>query len=155
MYSTACLLGTTNHYYHDSIEVVCMSKEDYRKKDMIKFKDCTELITYGAIGSSSHHYYTTDNRARNSRSEDYIKNSVVGISINGRRPNRLGLSQGNIIHKEILKAAEANATFVTDNPINRYRGYNIGEKEVANLLLWLGYTGKNDSIRTTWTKKTT
>ena len=28
MYSTACLLGTTNHYYHDSIEVVCMPKKD-------------------------------------------------------------------------------------------------------------------------------
>ena len=28
MYSNACLLGTTDHYYHDSKEVVCMLKKD-------------------------------------------------------------------------------------------------------------------------------
>jgi len=130
-----------------------MNKESYRQKDELKFKTCDHLITYGVVGSSSHYYYNTDPRARKqSNNKPYKKDCIVGISINGRRPNRLGLSQGNIIHRAILEAAEANATFITDNPINRYRLYNIGEKEVAELLKWLGYKEKSDSIKSIWTK---
>jgi len=40
----------------------------------------------------------------------------------------------NVDIQELAKAAAAGVTFITDSPYDRGRGYNIGERELAEWL---------------------
>ena len=65
----------------------------------------------------------------------YVSSDVVFISAEGNRTGRLVVD-----FDEIRKAVSAGATLVTDNPYNRNRAYNTGERAVANFLKTHGYT---------------
>ena len=60
----------------------------------------------------------------------YNKDDIVGISVNGQRRNRIGVDP-----IELALAIEAGATLITDNKYHRNRPYNIGEREVAKILV--------------------
>ena len=101
----------------------------YQDKDAIKFAGCNKLITRGAVGSSSHkymfrHYEWEINPGH------YTCDDIVGVSVNGNRKDRISFDSD-----EVYKAIEAGATIITDNNANRYRAYNIGERELAKFLI--------------------
>ncbi len=56
------------------------------------------------------------------------------VSAEGNRKGRVKFDE-----KELGKAVAAKATIITDNPSNRKRDYNIGEREVASFLVDRGY----------------
>lgn len=100
-------------------------------KDAVKFRRATKLISRGVPGSSSHAY----SRHPQANTGEYSKEDIVGISVNGKRRNRIPPD-----FREILKAHQAGVKgFITDNVKDRNRPYNIGEREVAAFLKKLGY----------------
>lgn len=125
----------------------------YYDKDKVKFSVCDKLISRGATGSSSDKYSkdsTLLNFSPNSiNTTSYTNSDVVGISVNGKRPNR------KTFDKELVDLAiEANVfSFVTDNSYNRNRYFNIGEREIAQYLIDQGYTFIDNTERGYWTKQ--
>lgn len=102
----------------------------YQQKDATKFSKCNKLISRGP-GSSG--YYARICKGQCNTGE-YTETDVVGISVNGQRAGRLPVDRA-----EVLEAAKAGVTFITDTPYHRSRAYNIGERDVAMLLVSLGY----------------
>ncbi len=74
---------------------------------------------------------------------------VVFISINGRRRNAVSV---DAIKDQITLASKAEVRFVTDNKINRYREYNIGERDVEEVLLSLDYKELETPSYSLWIK---
>jgi len=112
---------------------------DYKNKDIEKFSICTKLISRGCIGSSSYRYSLL------LVSNLTMYNDIVGISVNGKRKNRL------LPDFELMTLAmKFNVRFVTDNPYHRNRDYNIGEREVAKFLMEHSYVETFDTIRSIW-----
>lgn len=102
----------------------------YQLKDAQKFMECNKLISRG-IGSSGWYAEICRNQCNVGV---YDAQDCVGISVNGNRKGRVKADE-----VEILKAAEAGVTFVTDNAYHRSRQFNVGEREVAALLKQIGY----------------
>ena len=109
----------------------------YENKDMVKFAGCNKLITRGAVGSSSHKYMFMNNKW-DINTGDYTCDDIVGVSVNGNRANRLSFDSD-----EVYLAIEAGATIITDNNANRYRSFNVGERELAKFLIDWGYGYKD------------
>lgn len=130
-----------------------MSSNFFKNKDKEKFRICNRLISDGCVGSSSFMYKNfglEHIQPKDVNKEFYLHTDIVGISVNGKRPNRLSFN------KSLLrKASEANVTFVTDSVYDAERNYNIGEREVAEFLTKeLGYVVEiSDNIRRIWVKK--
>ena len=124
----------------------------YLQKDITKFEHCTKLITRGAVGSSSYKYMdpTKLNLPASTavNSSVYTSEDIVGISINGRRHNRIP------VDKVLVKlAVESGASIIKDSSYNTYRQFNIGERELEAYLLELGATCiDNNAIRSIWCK---
>jgi len=123
----------------------------YQIKDIKKFSVCTTLISRGAPGSSSDKY-AKDPSILNIQSINklmYTVDDIVGVSVNGRRTNRISFD------KELVKlAVEAGATIIADNKINRLRSFNIGERELWVFLVELGACHLFDnSVRAGYRKK--
>ena len=109
----------------------------YREKDIRKFAQCNKLIARGVAGSSSAIYAQyCDNVNCNS----YDESDVVGVSVNGWRSHR---QKFNSI--ELSNALLEQVTIVTDTLQDRLRQYNIGEREVADYLLAVGYQEVSES----------
>lgn len=125
----------------------------HQKKDLEKFSICNRLISDGCIGSSSYIYkfFGIGNiTVNNVNKEFYTKDDIVGVSVNGARPNRISFD------KELIKkVAEAGARFVTDNLYNANRNFNIGERELASFLFYdLGFIVESeDEHRRVWKKR--
>ncbi len=105
----------------------------YQDKDAIKFAACNKLITRGAVGSSSHKYMFEHYKWEINPGQ-YTCDDIVGVSVNGNRKDRISFDSN-----EVYKAIEAGATIITDNNANRYRAYNVGERELAEFLIDWGY----------------
>jgi hypothetical protein len=123
---------------------------NYLRKDQTKFSKCTHFLGIGSERSSSYKYQNTDllglNLNRDLTTLD--SNSVLGISVEGNRTNRVKISM------KILKPiTDTKCIIILDNEYNRNRSYNIGEREVASLLRSLGYDeeqGDEGTYRTVW-----
>lgn len=103
----------------------------YADKDARKAKIATQFIGYGAKGSSTDNYRVQWGAKANTGM--YNEDDRVFVSVNGNRPNRV------LPPKELIeKAVKAGAVIITDNPYHRNRSYNVGEREVAELLKSLG-----------------
>lgn len=101
----------------------------YGRKDKLKSEIANKFIGYGAKGSSTDRYRKYFNNMANTGK--YNSTDIIFVSINGKRPNRIGIEA---YKNELTTAIKAGVTFVTDNPENRNRNYNIGEREIANFL---------------------
>ena len=122
----------------------------YSLKDQQKFLQCTHLIGSGVEGSSSASYLHNPKQLHDQLSTNLrtvTKYSIIGITVNGNRPNRYPIPKAVIEH-----FAKQCVAFVTDNDYNRNRPYNIGEREVAELLYRLGYTPTEQYHSTIWRK---
>lgn len=103
----------------------------YADKDAKKSQAATQFIGRGTPNSSTEKYRMQWGNKANTG--DYNEHDIVFVSVNGNRPGRIRPDK-----ELITKAVKAGATIITDNPYHRMRDYNIGEREVANLLLSLG-----------------
>lgn len=124
----------------------------YLEKDRKKFKHCTHLITRGVKDSPSDRYSNSTilwlPPETITNSGPYGMSSVVGVSVNGSRAGRVQVDE-----HELLLAIEADAIIITDNLEHRNRPFNIGEREVADILADAGYHFKDTENRGIWTKK--
>ena len=107
-------------------------KGPYFKKDRKKFSICTKLIARGSRNSSSRAYALAAGSLANVGV--YDASDIVGISAEGNRAGRIEPDW-----KEIEKAIEARVEFVTDTHEDRWRRYNLGEREVGKFLTLAGY----------------
>ena len=124
----------------------------YNKKDEDKFAICNKLISRGVKGSSSWRYakYGIGHiKPEMINCGIYNESDVVGISVNGMRKNRLSFDVS-----EVMKAIEAKSTIVIDNDYHANRSYNIGERELRQLLIKNNYVKiNNNKLRSVWVYK--
>ena len=117
----------------------------YQLKDAEKFAHCTHLVSFGCAGCSSALYATPEYQRKFQPYETVDETSVVGISTNGNRPNRVKFPT------EVLDILiETGCKIITDNAYHRNRSYNIGEREVAQYLLDHGYKPTDYPTHTVW-----
>ena len=107
----------------------------YLNKDMNKWNKCNSFIGYGAVGSSTEHYRTKVWPSMGRVNGGFREGDVVGISVNGNRPNRVS-APWHLIDEAI---AAGDVGFITDIKSDRDRSYNIGEREVAAYLQCRGF----------------
>ncbi len=104
----------------------------YFPKDLSKAKRSNKFIGRGSAASSTNKYRIAAGDLGNSGA--YFATDTVFISAEGNRGKRVGPD-----YREIILAAHASVTFITDDAANRNRPYNIGEREVAVVLNDLRY----------------
>lgn len=118
---------------------------NYRQKDLLKFSYCTHVLSIGVKGSSSH-FYSTWEFQRNFKSLGEInRNSIVGLSANGDRPDRV------IFPVEwLIELKNIGCVLITDNNFNRNRKFNIGEREIAHWLIENNYNYSENNVAGRW-----
>lgn len=99
----------------------------YLAKDQAKSDRATCFIGRGSVCSSTHRYMLAWGALANKGS--YTPHDIVFISSEGAREGRL---QANFA--EIRRACLEKARIITDDPADRERPYNVGEREVATFL---------------------
>lgn len=114
----------------------------YAAKDQRKADVATKFIGRGSPTSSTAKYARAFGALANCGT--YSASDAVFISAEGARRGRESIDRD-----EIKRAADAGVTFITDNRYDRERSYNVGEREVAALLVTLGYPLSNNG---TWVK---
>ena len=97
-------------------------------KDQRKAERANKFIGVGAPGSSTAVYAAGLPREVVNCGE-YVPTDVVFVSVNGARKNRRLFDQA-----EVLLALNAGAAIVTDSWADRYRDFNVGERELAEFL---------------------
>ena len=97
-------------------------------KDQAKASRANKFIGVGAPGSSTA-VYAAGLPSEVVNCGQYVPTDIVFISVNGARKNRRLLDQA-----EVLLAIEAGAAIITDSAWDRYRDFNIGERELAEFL---------------------
>ena len=107
----------------------------YGMKDQKKSDRATQFIGLGCKGSSTNRY-RIDWKERANTGE-YTSHDVIFVSVNGERSNGITLEA---IEPYLELALKAYAQIITDKPVDRNRGYNTGERELANYLEKNGYT---------------
>lgn len=119
----------------------------YQNKDIRKFEYCNKMITRGAVGSSSHKYqYSKILGDKIVNDDNYSNIDIVGVSVNGKRNNRLTFDK-----KLVRIAFRSGAVIVCDNTYNRNRSFNIGERELNTFLRELNAECFEDSsFRSCW-----
>ena len=100
----------------------------YWTKDQAKASRANKFIGVGAPGSSTAVYAAGLPREVVNCGE-YVPTDVVFVSVNGARKNRRLFDQ-----LEVMLAIEAGAAIITDSALDRYRDFNIGERELAEFL---------------------
>ena len=116
----------------------------YKAKDQAKSDKANKFIGYGAKGSSTAKYREAWGERGNTRT--YTGSDVVFVSVNGRRKDRVKFKlegRQSLAQQELQLALNAGATIITDNRADRTRGYNIGEREVAEFLTNNNYSENN------------
>ena len=104
----------------------------YTAKDQRKADIATKFIGRGSPLSSTNQYRIDFGALANSGT--YHHEDIVFISAEG---NRNGRSTPD--YDEITRAINAGACFIIDGPPDRFRPYNIGEREIATFLLANNY----------------
>ena len=102
----------------------------------------TKFIGRGSGRSSTAAYARAWGERANSG--DYEASDTVFVSAEGARSGRCTPD-----FDEIQRAADAQATFLTDTPTERSTRYNVGEREVAAFLIERGYQEDDPGV---WTK---
>gem|GEM_PF-1555882 len=115
----------------------------YTAKDQVKSDKASKFIGRGSNRSSTEQYRLAWGDQANSGT--YASNDIVFISAEG---NRAGSLKPDF--REIKKAMDAGARFITDNQANRKRPYNSGERQVADFLSQNGYREESDGF---WTRR--
>lgn len=100
----------------------------YWFKDNAKASRANKFIGVGAPGSSTA-VYAAGLPKEAVNCGEYVPTDVVFVSVNGARKNRRLFDQ-----LEVMLAIEAGAAIVTDSWADRYREFNIGERELAKFL---------------------
>ena len=118
-------------------------RNSFGYKDQMKADIANKFIGRGSAASSTNQYAKDFKDMANTG--HYVSSDVVFISAEGNRTGRLVVD-----FDEIRKAVSAGATLVTDNPYNRNRAYNTGERDVANFLKTHGYTECPLTNYSTW-----
>ena len=106
-------------------------RNSFGYKDQMKADISNKFIGRGSAASSTNQY--AKDYGDKANTGNYLSTDTVFISAEGNRTGRL-LPDG----VEITKACNAGATLITDNPSNRNRQYNVGERFVADLLIKQG-----------------
>lgn len=126
-----------------------MSKTYYQEKDAIKFSVCNKLISRGTYGSSSDKYSKEGFKnipLEKINIKEYLPTDIVGISVNGKRKNRIEFDK-----ELLLLAINAKASIVKDNDYASSRDFNIGERNVSKFLEENNYHMViNDKFRSVW-----
>ncbi len=104
----------------------------YTAKDQRKANVANKFIGRGSPRSSTNAYAAA--YGANANCGVYTSTDVVFISAEGARSGRLDPD-----FDEIKRACDADVTFITDDPANRMRSYNVGERQVAEFLTTQGY----------------
>lgn len=100
----------------------------YWTKDQNKASQANKFIGVGAPGSSPA-VYAAGLPKEVVNCGAYVATDVVFVSVNGARKNRRLFDQ-----LEVMLAIEAGAAIITDSAWDRYRDFNIGERELAEFL---------------------
>ena len=110
------------------------TKTKHGFKDQKKADQANKFIGRGSANSSTNQYRKDYGDMANcgvyNEDED-----IVFISAEGNRTGRIDPD-----FNEINLAIKAKVTILTDNPYNRNRSYNKGERQVAEYLQEHGYT---------------
>ena len=109
----------------------------YVQKDMDKFSVITKFVGFGSDGSSTEKY-RTDTFKDMANTGKYSASDIVGVSVNGNRPGRVRVDGGRFA-VELKLALDAGATIVADAKTDRERSFNVGERELAEVLTGAGY----------------
>lgn len=109
------------------------SSNPYAQKDALKAVTANKFIGRGSSQSSTNKYRLAAGNVANCGR--YSSSDIVFVSAEGARRQRIEIDR-----KEVELAAFAGVTFITDAPVDRNRAYNVGEREVASLLVSLGYS---------------
>lgn len=117
LYQKISAVNSTNPHFH---------------KDLKKAVHATCFIGRGSSISSTHKYMVAAGVLANRGY--YSASDVVFVSAEGNRRGRVPVD-----YDEIKKAIDSKVTFITDDAYNRHRPYNIGEREVEEILLKNGY----------------
>ena len=118
-------------------------RNSFGYKDQMKADISNKFIGRGSAASSTNQY--AKDYGDKANTGNYVSSDVVFISAEG---NRIGRLLPDVT--EIVRACEAGATLVTDNPSNRNRQYNVGERFVAELLVRQGCEEFIHSNYSTW-----
>ncbi len=114
---------------HKGVNIHSLFQKDQKTADI-----ADAYIGIGAIGSSTEMYAQYFDKVN---SKEYVPYEIVFVSINGKRPNSVGISQ----YIKLLDAAvQQRVVFCSDNPSNRNRDYNTGERHLAEYYTHNGYT---------------
>lgn len=100
----------------------------YWAKDQAKASRANKFIGRGAAGSSTAVYAAGLPREVVNCGE-YVPTDVVFVSVNGARRNRVLFDRD-----EVMLAITAGAAIITDSALDRYRDFNIGERELVEFL---------------------
>lgn len=112
----------------------------YTAKDQRKANRATKFIGHGSPSSSTAVYARAFSAHGLTNCGRYSASDVVFISAEGRRPGRIDPDAA-----ELMLAAHASVTFITDTAADRARPYNLGERQVAYILARLHYIEQGDS----------
>lgn len=105
-------------------------------KDQYKANVAEAFIGIGATGSSTELYQKAFHVIGKDNHRSFDEGELVFISINGKRPGRVGIGA---ILPHLRALVLGNGIAITDNQTNAERAYNIGEREVARFLSDSGY----------------
>lgn len=97
-------------------------------KDQGKARQANKFIGVGAPGSSTA-VYAAGLPKEIVNCGEYVPTDIVFVSVNGARRNRVLFDRD-----EVMLAIEAGAAIVTDSARDRYREFNVGERELAKFL---------------------
>lgn len=119
------------------VRVAFTTDNPHREKDERKFNKLGGLTKFIGFGTGSTGAYAKT-LAAIANQETYAADDIVGVSVNGKRPDRVPV-RGTDVERLVRLACAAGATIIADEEKNR-TDYNVGERELAELLRELGYS---------------
>lgn len=119
------------------VKVVFPGNNPHKAKDEDKFNSHGGITKFIGFGPGSTGLYANV-LSKIANTGVYSASDIVGVSVNGKRKDRVPV-RGTEVEQEVRKAAEAGALIITDTSLDRARDYNVGERELAELLEELGY----------------
>ncbi len=122
------------------VRVAFTTDNSHRGKDETKFNKLGGLTKFIGFGPGSTGAYAKT-LAAIANQETYTADDIVGVSVNGKRSDRVPV-RGTDVERLVRLACAAGATIIADEEKNR-TDYNVGERELAELLRELGYSDTN------------
>lgn len=104
---------------------------NYLEKDLKKFNQCNKMISYWVVWSSSYEYQK-DIYKDIVNQWKYYDWDIIWISINWNRKNRMWIE---FYIDELNKMKWFNVKIIVDKKYDRYRSYNIWERELEKWLI--------------------